>query len=431
MNEPNQLRDELTRRSQVMAESELDFDAMRGQARGIRRRRRIGTGLAAAAVLAVIAVPTALVVDDVRQDSAPGPAEGTSQVPDPDRSTPAPDDDQNGQTGTHLADDKEAAREALENLPTTDTLTVAYLRDGVVHLADGTKAEAPRVKGPVSAIAGYHGGWLVAEQGASDVHADATVHQYDAAGAEVGSTPGNDAWVTSNDGTRLAWWTWNTEEQVGELHSGLPSGMGEGDGTVQQTGDAYVVPVGYLPSGELVYGATRGSAGQVARATDFAGNVRTIEGLASVTATDQINNRIAGQASDAQGAADGSRAVVADGTTGAEIWHKDGWMLDRFSPDGQHVIGYQLGADPLKVAILDAADGSVVSEVDLHDDHGLGYTDVVWNDDSSLAIAAYVFAGTDAEPHPGALLVLDTQGNLSRATDVDDGDGTWVFLPTS
>ncbi len=160
------------------------------------------------------------------------------------------------------------------------------------------------------------------------------------------------------------------------------------------------------------------------KATDLNGSVRDIDSLMSVVSTDQINDRIAGQAP-----GDGTTARVVDARSGDEIWHKDGWMLGAFSPDGQYVVGFSGRADPLKISILDASDGSVVSTVDLHGDHGLGYTEVLWNDDSSLAIEAHVFAGTGKEDHPGAVLLFDTAGDLTRATDVDPGTESWVFLP--
>ncbi|WP_235735709.1 hypothetical protein [Nocardioides alcanivorans] len=424
MSDNDKLRHELTRRSGVMADAQLDFDAMRDEARSIRRRRRIGTGIAAAAVLAVIAVPTTLVINETRNDSSPGPADTITRTPDQDPSPPAPD------RPTSVPDDKEASVQALEDMPVGEAPTVEYLHGDTIHLRDGSEVPAPETAQRITAISGYHGGWLVAEEGSDDDHADATFRQYDASGSEVSTTPGNPMFAVSNDGTQLAWWTWNSDEEVGELHSASPSGMGEGDGPVQETGDAsWVVPIGYLASGELVYGATKEGGGQVTRVTDFAGKVRDIDGLASVSSTDQLGNRIAGQTTRGQ-RGDELRAIVVDGTTGEELWHKDGWSLGRFSPDGEHVIGYESGPDPMKVAILDADDGTVVTQVDLHGDHGLGYDEVVWNDDSSLAIEAYVFAGTDAEPHPGAVLLLDTEDTLTRATDVDAGDDGWVFLPT-
>ena len=199
--------------------------------------------------------------------------------------------------------------------------------------------------------------------------------------------------------------------------------MGGGGGVVQETGKAsYAFPVGYLSSGEVVFQATtQGPSVQVA---DFSGNVRTIDALMGAAGADAVNDRVAGQAT-----GDGKTAMVVDATTGDEIWSKGGWRLGAFSPDGTYVIGFQVGVDPEKIAILDAGDGSVITEVDLHDDHGLGYDDVVWDDNSSLLIDAYVFAGTDAEAHPGALLRLDTGGTLTRATAVDPGTNAWLFLP--
>lgn len=88
---------------------------------------------------------------------------------------------------------------------------------------------------------------MVAESDPTDEHVDSTIRQYDGSGAEVSAVPGNSEFAISNDGTQLAWWTWNVEKQVGELHSAGAAGMGEGDGAVQETGEAtWVVPIGYV-----------------------------------------------------------------------------------------------------------------------------------------------------------------------------------------
>lgn len=426
MNHHENLREALSHRSgDAMADSELDFDRVHAQARGIRRRRRVGTGVAAAAVLAVVAVPTALVLGDQADRSAPGPAEQTSQAPD--QRTDAPTDPETDtapdSSGEDLAEDKEAAAQHLEALPTTDELSVEYLLDGRVHLFDGSTIDGPPTQAPIVALSSFKGGWLVATQDNPGNRGDAMIRRFDSGGTEVDAVPGTGTFATTSDGTQLAWWTWNEDTGTGELHATGISSMGEGLGPVQDTGDAsYVVPVGWIGTGEVVYQATVEGVGPSVRATDLAGEVRSIDTLGQVAGTDQVNDRIAGQAP-----GDGLTGRVVDGTTGEEMWSKEGYRLGRFSPDGRYVIGYPAQVDPTPIVILDAADGAVVAEVDLLPDHGLGHTEVHWNDDESLVVEAYVWAGTGAEDHPGALLRFGTDGTLERASDVGTGD--WVFLP--
>ncbi|KQZ76180.1 hypothetical protein [Nocardioides sp. Root151] len=425
----DKLHSALSSSSDVMADSRLDFGAMEKQARGIRRRRRIGTGVAAAAVLAVIAVPTTLALnqgDD--RGSEPGPADGTSQVPDASESPDKGSGKGSDKGGAQLADDKAAATQALEDLPAGDAPGVDYVYENTVHVADGSTLPLPQTQASIITAAGYHGGWLVGTADNEGINGDVTLRQFDAQGTEVSATEAAGSLVVSNDGTQLAWWTWNQKDKVGELHSAGASGMGEGDGAVQETGKAsYVLPVGYVGVGELVFQPTVEGVGPTVKVADFTDNVRDIDTLGSASGTDQINNRIAGQAP-----GDGLTGRVVDGTTGEEIWHKDGWRLGRFSPDGTHLIAYESNSpDPQPIAILDAATGEVVTQINLHDEHGLGYGDVVWEDDDSLLVNAYVFAGTDAEPHPGALLRLGLDGDLERATDVDPGTDFWFFLPRS
>lgn len=418
-NGADKLRDTLSQRSEVMSDSHVDFTAMQQQAKGIRRRRRIGTGVAAAAVLAVIAVPTTLMLDGTRDDSAPGPATGSSAAPEPttptDRLTTPPGE------GDGSWPDRDAALAALEGLPQGADPQVDVFHDGQVRTAAGDTLDVPQTDADVETIISYHGGWLLATQDSNSMYGDATVRQFDAQGDEVNAIPGTATFAVSNDGTRAAWWTYGAS---GELHVAGVSGMAEGDGMVHETGPGdYVIPIGFVADGEVVYQAT-GKKSPTVKVTDFAGNERTIDGLFSAESTDETNNRIAGR-TDSGGT---WRSAVVDAATGEEVWHKDGWTLGRFSPDGEYVIGFSGDADPMRIGILDADTGDVVAEVDLLHDYGLNHVQVVWEEDSVL-VSAFVMDGTDAEPHAGALLRIGLDGSVERASSVESDGGRWVFLP--
>lgn len=420
-NGEDKLRNALSQRSDVMADSQLDFDAMHQQARGIRRRRRIGTGVAAAAVLAVIAVPTTLMINRTGDDSAPPPA--TTGTADP---TPAPSgtatDNANGGDGQPWPD-KAAALKALKELPQGADPQVDYVYGDQVHTSFGDTLDLPDTDYDASAVAAYHGGWMLATEDSNDSHGDAVIRQFDAQGQQVETTPGTAEFVVSNDGTRLAWWTWNKQDDHGELHVAGASGMGEGDGQAFDTGgSSYVVPLGFVSGDEVAYLAT--DDGASVRIVDGNGDVRDLDGLVGGVSTDSVNGRVAGQV----GAGGGWTAAVYDANSGEELWHKDGWTLGRFSPDGKYVIGFEGEADPMKIAILDAATGDVVTEVDLLADYGLNHDAVVWEEDSVL-VSAFVMDGTDREPHAGALLRIGLDGDVERATAVDPGTKSWLFLP--
>ena len=69
----NELSQALRRRAESMHGTPLAFDDVRGKATSIRRRRRVASGLAVAAAVAVI-VPTALIASKGSNSDGPLPA---------------------------------------------------------------------------------------------------------------------------------------------------------------------------------------------------------------------------------------------------------------------------------------------------------------------------------------------------------------------
>ncbi|MDT0202380.1 hypothetical protein [Nocardioides sp. AE5] len=422
MNNPaeRKLTHALQASSDAMADAHLDLGAVHDQAHAIRRRRRIGAGLGAAALVAAIAIPVTLISQDFGNQGAPAPATSTSPSP-ADPTTPSESETSPPET-PETPDDPNAVAAALEQLPLGDGPQVAHVVDGTWHNADGTTLTLPSTDAQVVGAAWYHGGpLLVTNEGEI---AGSTLSQYDASGAQVWQVEGNPRIAISNEGTRLAWWQTDADGN-GEIHAGIASGMGEGE-AVQETGDAtYVTPIGFANTGELVYMAAIDE-GPVVMATDFEGEPTRVNTLVSASGVDGVNNRVAGEL----GSGEGTTGAVIDLASNEPLWSKPGWHLGAFSPDGRYVVGFKGDVDPAPIAILDAETGDVVAEFDLLTDHGVGYsfdTGVVWEDDSTLLVFTYVWAGTDAEDHPGVLLRLAADGSVERASEV--GSAFWVFAP--
>ncbi|MDN5896151.1 MAG: hypothetical protein L0H93_19270 [Nocardioides sp.] len=405
------LRDALDTQSDVMSDSSLDFDAMRRQANGIRRRRRIGAGVAAAAVLAIIAVPTANLISDDGGDAMP--ADHDKVLTDEDK-----------QVGDPLQD-KQAALDNLEAFPRGDDPQIDYVVDGKYHTPDGEALELPTTKGRLAGATFYKGGAFLATDDVDDMSvdkADATLRRYDARGEQLSAEPGNARFAVSDDGTRLAWWTWDQQASVGTLHSGGGSSMGNGTATAT-TGNAYVTPIGFLSGNEVVHNWVVEGGQPKVLVTAFGSEPREVGGLDSATGVSSEEGLIAGQATKTYD------AVVVDAASGKTLWRAPGVLLGSFSPDGKYVLAFSESAEPMPISILDARTGKEVKSFDLSEE-GLGYTttSTVWEDDDSLLLEGYVFAGTDREDHESALLRLDVNGDVERASEIEAGT-QWFFAP--
>ncbi|HEU4568695.1 MAG TPA: hypothetical protein VFR99_11730 [Marmoricola sp.] len=395
MSDESRLSESLHRKASGFSPETADMAQIVHRARGIRRRRRTAATALAAAAVAAIAVPTALTLGGGPQAGiAPGPAHSgsaTASVPQTPQTTPPSTPPTTSSTSPASPT---PTAQPLSDIPMGSPLEVTYLHDGTVHYAGGGTAQLPGDPSGVSGFASYHGGWLVVDQDAN------TITQYDNAGNVVRSG--------RNGALAVSGATAQTAFQIGTtIRVGTPTGEGE---QIVPAGTGGLV--GLLGSG-VVY-----NDGTVMLA-EGSGKTRQIEGLDAATTTYVPDDLVGGFVSDGHGSAPVEGGVVS-AKTGAVLWHNE-WLPLAFSQDGKYVAAVPAGdnGDLGAVAILDAADGSVVSQMPLVDNKRYLHDRMVLfgQDDSAL------FPVDDATGHE-TVVRLTTDGKITRTTPIAATVGT-------
>lgn len=375
-----------------------DFGDIVARARGIRRQRnrRVGTALAAAAVVAIV-VPTAVVLGGRQGSNAPAPAVSDTPMVSPTPSAPASPSSAPSSTppSPPAASDSTAAPGApayssLTAIPAGPATTLTYLdQDGVLHAGGSTT----RLPGPgiVLSFAVYHGGWLVLDD-------PGTLREYDGQGKLL--SQGTDgSLAVGGDQMQTAFQTGTT------VRAGISTGMGDGETT-------WHVPAGTSLTGFLKGRPAVSDGTSLWTLTSSGGTTKlALPSMAPVALCD-ADGLVGGvTGTPAQG---NQQGAVADASTGRMLWH-NGWYPDRFSSDGTYVAGHPVedNGDPARYAILDARTGRVVATTPaLGGGLYLGHS-IAWDGDT------LVFNAFDSSNGEQALLSLDTAGHLSRVSPIE------------
>jgi hypothetical protein len=380
-----------------------DLDDVFGRARRIRQRRAaLVAGLAAVAIVAV-AVPAGVLLGS-HDASAPAPIGSESVVPTTTTASTAP---ASSSPATSSATSQPAGA-GLGGLPIGKQTTLTYLDPtGTMH-NDQALPGGDKGSDPVTAFTPYHGGWIV--------FYDLTMKQYDSSGAVVATGDQAANLVVSDDGTQTAWQTGRT------VHTGIASGMGEGEQTIHLAADEGLV--GFLGDGVAV---SDGTGLRVLTGTDTSTTIAT---TVTPTVVSRSANLIGGvMGTPAQGDQEGA---MADGTTGTVLWHNS-WRPAAISQDGKYVAAVPVvdNGEPSAVAILDARTGAVVAQTpDLSGKFHLGLS-LAWDDDRVV----FAVAPADGQEKQ-ALAALDTSGRLEQVSptlatptmDGFSGAGGYVFM---
>ena len=320
-------------------------------ARALRRRQRRNGVLAAAVAIGVLTVPAAVFLDG-HGGSVPGPSDQTP-----------------GSTqGTGLV---------LRDLARGPDPRISFVDGHDFVATDGSRHPVPIAAG-ITAIAPYHGGFLVADDHV--VGSSVGLHQLDGQGHEIASSCTTGSPVLSPDQLDAVWVQYPCAQADGTPSSvivrGIASGMGDGE-TSQDTG-LFARVVGLLGE-RVVLTVDSGDGG--AFVTDLQHPPVRIPGLASAGGVSPTTGQVAGQV-----VGDTSTAVVVDPDTGAVAWRAEHTVLQGFSPDGRHVLGIvDHGSGFCCQAVYDAATGRPLTDVE-RILNGIGATSVpvTWEDDRHL-----------------------------------------------
>jgi hypothetical protein len=351
---------------------DLSRSAIR-RAHGIRRRRRIASGVAAAALVAV-ALPIGLKVGDAV-------SRGQDPVEPP---TPS------GPTQVQLD---------LQTLSAGDQPVVPYL-DGRTIVGDGFEIEIPG-KAPIAGIAPVDDGVYVATGDGSTAW-PLTRYSTDGDANRMGSVLNGP--VASADGRWVAYLTGETDE------FGNPNGPATlvlvDDDTGEQSSitlpgpvDAFQVTIHAVADGTVYFTPTDRRTGRSMSLQSWTigdSAPEPVPGNFDATAISPDGNLVASITKVRDFSA---CSAVTDRSTGTELWSTCDYTVKGFTPDGAYVWAVPSnteGYGPTAVAILDAETGDLVRHYDpmARIKHPITFADAVFEDDEHLLIRAEQDGGT-------------------------------------
>ena len=351
--------DDLTRSLREQADRigghPIDFESVRGKARSIQRRRRVAVGAGVLAAIAVIA-PVAV--------SASGGLLSDDSIPPATNPSPTP-------VGVVKADAAAA--------PRGDDPTIPWLEGTVLHQPDGTTTDLGKA---YQQFTPYDGGWAVADI------AEGTTSFLDGDGHVRQTFPGQSLAVSADGKSMATVLTASAGDQ--DIHLYPVAGAGPGGPLSSVVSfDGTVDLAGFTGTQEIAYTLTTPDGKTGAWITDWAQDPRRLPGLIDVKAANEATGMVTGLTSLDEREPGSCSAVVAV-ATGSTRWETCDYTLEAFSPDGRYVIGTDDYADGIggnTVAILDAADGTVLVEYTTRD---LGFTgSSVWESSATVLFTTY------------------------------------------
>jgi YD repeat-containing protein len=394
--EQDRLTRELHDRSHDVGGHPIGLESVKQNARTIQRRRRLVSGVAAAAAVAVV-VPTAMAVTNGLVQGAQGPVDQpTPGLTEPVDPSPDVDDTRNR--------DHQLTTVGLQR---GDAPAIAYLNGPSLVQPEGEVSLGARYQG----ITQYDEGWIAV---GADSNGDWATYFLDPDGSVRSDEPVADAFTVSPDGSLVAYTTpdgrlmvdWDglsAPAQLNDPDAGQMSPVavfGE-DSCDESEGEGGCV-VFYNTAGAQPKAFLSSHNGIVERAGPF----RAL--------SDVSGDRLAGQISSSL---TGSCSAVTDQSF-TEQWRTCDFRLRRFSPDGRYILGtnaYGDGFADTELAILDAQTGEPVVRYDGKGKSFVGILDMVWEDDSHALAVTY-------EEGTWMVVRLDTEGNVEQAVGGFEAD---------
>jgi hypothetical protein len=360
-----------TQADRIPQAPDLSRGAIR-RARRIRRRRRIASGVAAAALVAV-ALPIGLKVGDVV-------SRGQDPVEPP---TPS------GPTQVQLD---------LQALSAGDSPSIPYL-DGRTIVGDGFEIEIPG-KEQIAGIAPVDDGVYVAT-GDGSAAWPVTRYSTDGDAEQLGSVLNGP--VASTDGRWVAYLTGEIDKFGNAIGPAtlvlIDDDTGESSSVTLPGVDAYQVAIHTVSDGTVYFTPTDRRTGRSMSLQSWSADdpvPEPVSGDFDATAISPDGNVVASITKVTDSSA---CSAVTDRSAGTELWSTCEYTIKGFTPDGAYVWAVPSnteGYGSTAIAILDAATGDLVR----HYDQGapilrqITFADAVFEDDEHLLIRAEQDDGT-------------------------------------
>ena len=383
---------ELQDRSQEVGGHPIGLDAVKGSARRMRRRRNLASG-AVAAVVAAVAVPIGLTVNNglmTAQDPV-GPARSSS--------TPAPDPTEEP-TPTPSPAPLDTVRGPLttEDVPRGEDPQITYLSGRRIIEPDGTVTPVRRVYGTVTP---YADGWLASTRAADELAFLA------ADGTEDRVLPGSQI-ARNAEASQVAY---VTDAETGRHELVIAPTIGAESAKTRIPVPAGSRPFGFVSEDTVVLETPR----EAVQVVGPNARNRTLPALRHAGGANDVTGLVSGltELTDF-----GSCSVVLEAATGEQLFETCDHTLGRFSPDGRYVLGhpaYRSGAGDGQVAILDARTGEVLVDLVNSEATQSMVSTAVWEDNSHVLAAVF-------EKGSWTVLRIGADRTLSMASEAVPGD---------
>ncbi len=399
LDEKDLLARELRERAGEMTGHPVSFTQVRASARRLQRRRRVVTGVVAAAV-ATVALPTGLaVVSGVDDGKGPGYVAGPSASPNPTDASTAP------------TPPAEPAPLSLDGLPRGNQTPVRYIlndrqvlvtAEGDIDLGTAYTELTPYRDGWL-ALAGTRNGWENVVLGR-----DLAVER---------STPGGAGIVPNTEGTRVLYVQrdFNVRGRTVVVDEPSTTTYDREQMTWDVPSDARdVLPLGYLGEDTVVFQTTTDE-GRTEPYLASAGDADLVplRGFLRLTAVSEADGLVAGLVSyDPEKGSCWGVMDPARSTTDL-VWRTCEYSLHEFSPDGRHVVASAPDSDamgPAGLVVLDVATWKPVVAFEPPRRTVTALTQATWED--SDTVVAVLMEGNEF-----ALVRAELDGRLEAVSD--------------
>ncbi|MGH3509425.1 MAG: hypothetical protein ACRDPI_04255 [Nocardioidaceae bacterium] len=415
-NEKELLQRALRDRSHTVDGAGVGFDDVLRSARGIRRRRRIVTGAAGLAVVAVV-VPFGISLAG-SNEAAPLPAASNGPTPSSQVShtttSPSPTTAPSTATAatTHTLDVAGATQGAAP--------TISYADGTTIHSYDGQTVTMPNA---FTGFMEWRGDWLLRGQESTSLLDANSLQTIDSTGRVLKTQPTWGQFWKSPDGVERAWSVAGAAGKDGTILSGPDNTMGEGGPSRASTPPEASVSVVGMAAGALIYELSPpGSETQVWGVEDQTGAAirLPISGKTPVDATLAHGGLIALN--------DQNRSCTSMvmGLAATQLWSSCDYTSVSFSPSGSYLLAEPSSSTSSMVGEFDLLDARTGAPVGSYRLSGTAtFTDIAWeNDDSHLLISVYDHGEWTMDR-------VSVGGSIERALGPVAGtprsDGPWVF----